>query len=987
MSAAFMPTGVAVCADEDEHVTAGFRRHLREARDAVALTDGRSSLTRSRLAGLGDAVRGHARLRDAARIAVVGTQSLRLAAVLAACHLAGREFAVVDAGEDPAVLGAHLEALHPDAVVAVSEPDFACGKPVVRAEDLFAAAAPSTEDSRPAAPYAYTVRTSGTTGRPKLVQLSRPALGQYVAEFTAHYAVGAGSRIAVWAAPTYDAHHSQLFSALAAGAVGVVAEPAVRRSGDSVLDWLTTHRITHFETTPSILRGLVAAAATRGLPPDLVHLMCSGERFDPGLARAVAALGGGLRLSNEYGPTECVLATWHELTPADLDLPDLPVGTAIPGREVNVCPPPGAAAASPGDPGEIVIRSPHLCAGYGLDGALAEAFPVGEDGVRTYRTGDFGYFDERGLLRLTGRRDRTIKRRGVKIDLDDVERAVRSVPAVTDAAARAENDGTAVWVWAVARGRTAEDLRADVMPLLAAASAPERIVLVDALPRLHSGKVDYAGLPRPAAATAGDAAGDAAAATGTEADVAAEFARVLGVPEAAPDADFFALGGHSLLALDLNQSLGRRFGVAVTLADVLRHPQVRALAALIDRKRAERPATGPADRPTGLTAAERPLWSWSQLFPADGSANVVAGFRTTLPIGGTEVAEAAGRLVRTTAQLRLGYPAAGRPERVVHPPRPVDVRTVTVTGDPGDGTRPEVRRELYRPFDIARDQLVRVVLVRSGTGTAVFLVVHHIVCDGIGLATLLADLHRLLAGGDAGPGAPAPAVIAGPPAPAAGQYWQSVKDRLRTIPCTLAPEPGAVAGPEPFAVPKSTVDAALSGEDLRLSVVLVEYVAEALLRVTASDAVVVEVPVSLRTPEQARAVGNFVVDVPVVVDRSTPDGRAGRRRRLAADLLDAVDAAAAAPGFGGLRPGQGLAPPGDAVVVLDHPPATTVPGLVPVPGSPPRNPVAVYVTAAADVLEFRVLGRGGPDLARTIATHLRTVTAGPAGPPVRQEHQ
>ncbi|MET8997125.1 AMP-binding protein [Amycolatopsis sp. NPDC004169] len=983
MPTAFTPTGVAVCAAEDEQVSAGFRHHLRQAREAVALTDGRSSLTRARLAELGDGVRGHPRLRAATRIVVVGTQSLRLAAVLVACHLAGREFAVVDAGEDPAVLGAHLDALHPDAIVAVSDLDFARREPVVRAEDLFCAPKSSVEDGQPVARYAYTVRTSGTTARPKLVQLARSALGQYVAEFTAHYAVGPDSRIAVWAAPTYDAHHSQLFSALAAGAVGVVAEPEVRRGGDSVLDWLTAHRITHFETTPSILRLLVAAAATRGLPPDLVHLMCSGERFDPGLARAVVALGGKLRLSNEYGPTECVLATWHEVTPADLDLPDLPVGRAIAGREVTVCPPPGATTASAADPGEIIIRSPHLCAGYGLGGALAEAFPAGEDGVRTYRTGDFGYVDDRGLLRLTGRRDRTIKRRGVKIDLDDVERAFRAVPYVTDAAVRAENGGAAVWVWAVAAGRTAEALRADVMPLLAAASAPERIVLVDALPRLHSGKVDYAGLPRPVAATTEGAA----SATETEADVAAEFARVLGLPEASPDADFFALGGHSLLALDLNQGLARRFGVTVTLADVLRHPKARALGALIDRKRAGRPVTGADDHSAGLTAAERPLWSWSQLFPADGSANVVAGFRAKLPIGETAVTEAAGRLVRTTAQLRLRYPAAGRPERVVHPPRPVDVRTVTVAGDPGDSTRPEVRRELYRPFDIARDQLVRVVLVRSATEVAVFLVVHHIICDGIGLATLLADLHRLLAGGDAGSASLAPAVLTGPPAPAAEQYWQSVKDRLRTIPCTLAPGPGALAEPEPFAVPKSTADALLAGENLRLSVVLVEHVAEALLRTTAADAVVVEVPVSLRTPEQARAVGNFVVDVPVVVDRGAPDGRAERRKRIAADLLDAVDAAAVAPGFGALRPGQGLAPPGDAVVVLEHPPATTVPDRVAVPGSPPRNPVAVYVTAAGDDLEFRVLGRVDPALARNFATHLRTVTAGPAGPPVRQEHQ
>lgn len=658
--------------DETGLVAALFHRRLGDDRDAVALTDGRDALTRAQLAALAEVLRGHAELRDAERIAVVGTQSLRLAALLAACHLAGREFAVVDAREDPAVVEAHLDALRPDAVVEASG-----GKPrhhraTVSGDELFCGEGTSTEDSI-RAEHAYTVRTSGTTGRPKLVQIGRSAFGQYVAEFLSRYGVGAGSRLAVWAAPTYDAHHCQLFAALAGGAVGVVAEPAVRRSGESVLDWLAAHRVTHFETTPSILRGLVAAARTRGLPPDLRHVMCSGERFEPALAREVATLGAAVRLSNEYGPTECVLATWHEITPADLALPDLPAGTVIAGREVTLDPP----AASAAEPGEIVIRSPHLCAGYGLDGALTEEFPSEEDGVRVYRTGDFGYVDERGLLRLTGRRDRTIKRRGTKIDLDDVERVVNSVPYVTEAAVRAEDGGAAVWVWAVAPEHTADDLRADVMPLMAAASAPERVLLVDALPRLHSGKVDYAALPRPVAPTP---AAPVPPPTGLEAGVTAEFARVLGVPVTTPDADFFALGGHSLLALDLNQGLARRFGVDVTLAEVLRHPKVRALAELVDRKRTAAAVSGPAGGPTGLTAPERPIWTWSQLFPDDGSANVVAGFRTTLAFSDPDIAESAGALVRDTAQLRLGYPGGGRPERVVRPPQPVDVRAVTVTG-------------------------------------------------------------------------------------------------------------------------------------------------------------------------------------------------------------------------------------------------------------------------------------------------------------------
>lgn len=952
------------------YVSAHFRDHLRDDPEAMALTDGRVALSRAELAELAESVRNHAVLSGASRVAAVGTQSLPQAAALVACHLAGREFGVVDSSEDPDIVAAHVAALNPDAVIDFSGGVGGSRVPSVAAEALFADVAKSVDRCGGTSPYAYTVRTSGTTGRPKLVQLSRVALGQYVNEFTLRYDLGVGSRLAIWASPTYDAHHCQLFSAISSGAVGVVAEQAVRRTGSSVLAWLVANRITHFETTPTILRGLAAAMRSNRLPVDLIHIICSGERLDPSLAREIAKLSSRVRLSNEYGPTECVLATWHEITESDLELPDLPVGTAIPGREILVSPPPGSTtAASRAEPGEVVIRSPHLCAGYGLDGALNEVFPADESGVRTYRTGDFGYVDDRGLLRLTGRRDRTIKRRGAKIDLEDVERAFLAVPYITEAAARAETGAAAVWVWVSTDGtvRSIDDLRADVAPLLASASAPERILLVDALPRLHSGKIDYTALPGTGEDEAPD---DGTPTTDTETVVAAEFARVLGVPSIKADADFFASGGHSLLALDLNRRISRRFDVDVTLADVLRHPRARALAALVDRRRVDTPTGNAARWVANLTVAERPIWTRSQLFPKDGSANVVAGFRTPLPVSDAVVAEGISRLVRNSAQLRLRYPTA-RAERVVYPPQPVNVQTVTVAGDVGNSRLPEVYRQLYRPFDIARDQLIRAVIVRSAAGpqTAVMLVVHHLICDGIGLSALLSSLYTLLASGIPAPISASPALPTAQPTAAAERHWQTVRARLKELPCTFAlpPNPRSTMEAPPF--PAISLDATMPVKNSRLSVVLVEYVAEALLQLTCSDAVVVETPVSLRGPQQDDIVGNFVIDVPIVVERVSPDGRPDRRDQVAADLLSAIDAAPAAPGFGGSRPGQGLGPVGDAVVVLEYP--TTSGHVVPVhvPGSPPRNPVAVYVKVMDNSLKIQALSGADPTLARAVNKH------------------
>jgi len=989
---------VALRGDNAGYVLARVNERLDRLPGAVALSDGHgATVSLGELARLAAAMRGHPTLAGAERVTIVGRQSLRLASVIAAAHLAGLEFAVVDAGETPDIQRAHVAAFRSGAIVDLSD----------EAGDLLEHISGRPSATGAVSEHAYTVRTSGTTGTPKLVQLTRAAFDQYVEQFVDRYALDEGSRLAVWAAPTYDAHHCQLFAALGAGAVGVVAGLDVRRSGRSILDWLRTAGVTHFETTPSILRGLVAAAED-GLPATLAHLMCSGERFEPALARAVAELAGPLgeriRLANEFGPTECVLATWHDVTADDLDLPDLPLGTPIPGRTIEVCPPPGATVASASQPGEIVIRSVNLCAGYGLAGAVESPFPEDENGIRTFRTGDFGYVDDRGRLRLQGRRDRMVKRRGVKIDLDEVERAFRAISYVVDVAALADADpgGTSVLrVWVVSRepGRTEDDVRADVTPHLAAASMPEHVVLGGPLPRLHSGKVDYRELLRRTAARQPSAAVTTAVTTATEVGVVEEFARVLRVPVSTSDANFFALGGHSLLALDLNEGLARRFGVAIDLADVLRHPRAGALAQVIDRRRAQARPAEPADTyrvEPGLTAAERPIWTWTQLFPQDGSANVVAGFRTAVDVPDHEIGSALNQLVRDTPQLRINYvdDDGGRPVRVVRPARPVRVRTVLAAGPVDDCGRPEVRSELYRPFDIGTEQLVRAVVVRS-TGSAelaVCVVVHHLVCDGVGLATLVTDLRRRLFDGTetnpAASRASGVAAVSGPARADAG-HWRHVADRLRATPRSgeLADRPGLTEpGVETFAV--SAARAIAASEELPLPAVLVELVAQALLATLDTDAVVIETPVSLRTAEQARAIGNYVVDVPIVVGRATSAQRPERRKAVAADLLDAIEAASAAPGFGAVRPGQGLAPVGDAVVVLEHGAAVDDSGRttpVRVPGSPPRNPLAFYVVADGNHLDCRVLSRVAPALAEDITTEFRRLTTGSTQVPARQE--
>ncbi|MFF5249416.1 AMP-binding protein [Streptosporangium sp. NPDC000095] len=951
--------------------------------------------------------------RHAERVAIVGTASIEVSASITACLWAGRTFMVVDDQESNAVRRRLIDQFAADVVLltgpsAETTPANLMDEPVtVTGRDLSKAARQWDDQAvlehsermavRTPQAAAYCVRTSGTTADPKLIEMSRAAIESYCAEFNGRYGLAPGHRLALWAAPTYDALYCQLISALASGAAGVVAPMSIRNDGDAVLQWLREARITHFETTPSILRRVASAAVRPGAswPPHLTEVMCSGEWFDPQVARqvfdAAERCGAKVGLHNEYGPSECILLTWHQITPEDADSGDIPVGKAIAGRTLSIEPLDGRSGSSAQHPGEIVVESEHLCRGYGSEqaGSLV-AFPA-PNGVPVFRTGDLGYLDHRGRLRLSGRRDRTVKRRGVRINLDQVEAVLHALPAVGQAAARAdEADGQVmIHVWIVP-----SDSRLDRAAVLTQITEtvevrllPDRVVICTYLPRLHSGKVDYRSLK---VADSGDEQVEVTADETTLKAVAAAFERVLPDVAITGSTDFFASGGHSLLALELSAHLERDLGVRLTIRDYLAHPTVAGLAGVVDRNRRQTPRSvstaAPVTLGEELTSTERPIWVWSQMFPGDGALNVVGGFTTHAAITEQRLRQALSDLLKDVDQLRVRYVLGrDRPRRVLHAAGVARVDVLQISASADTFPQPEVDSSAYQPFDVGADQLVRAILVRSSTEPApvgVYLIAHHLVCDGVSMGLLVAELQHRLGTPERRTSLSSLCVL--PPArpdarlvQSAAGHWSTVRRGLKAQPYDERLRPNdAAAG-------ASVVDWRLPTQPIReladrLSVsraaVLITLIARAVGRVLDRDQVVVETPVSTRTPDEVRSIGNYVVDVPLLVDAAGQD----TTRVIEAvnrDLLAAVDFAALVPGFGSVRPGQGWAPVGDVVVVLeDHVPAPAVEidgvasSATQLIGSPPRHALACYFRAdvLAEDITCVVTGRSDGEMARAL---------------------
>jgi acyl-CoA synthetase (AMP-forming)/AMP-acid ligase II len=215
----------------------------------------------------------------------------------------------------------------------------------------------------------------------------------------------------------------------------------------------------------------------------LRYVMWCATPVTPSVAEAVTDRVG-INWMTAYGTSELPVLTCNSLDGAKLDT----VGRAVPGVDLRIVSLEDGTPVGTGEVGEIQARSDSVTAGYLPDEATAQAFSDG-----WYRTGDVGYLDTDGWLRITDRAKEMIKVRGFQVAPAEIEAVLHGHPLVDDCAVFGvddEADGEAV-VAAVATHGVVDpgELIALVADRLASYKQLSRVVVVPEIPRLPSGKV------------------------------------------------------------------------------------------------------------------------------------------------------------------------------------------------------------------------------------------------------------------------------------------------------------------------------------------------------------------------------------------------------------------------------------------------------------------------------------------------------------------
>ncbi len=607
---------------------------------------------------------------------------------------------------------------------------------------------------------AYVIHTSGSTGEPKGVQISRGSLANFLDSMARRPGFAAGDRLLAVTTLSFDIAVLELLLPFATGAKVTVASREEARDGSRLARLLAESRATAMQATPATWRLLLESGWTTGRG---MRLLCGGEALAPELSRRLRATGG--ELWNLYGPTETtVWSTVEEVRSAPGESP-IALGRPIAATRVRLCDR-GLRPVPLGATGELLIGGTGLARGYFGAGALtAQAFlpdPFApRPGRRLYRTGDLARRRAAGDLEFLGRRDAQVKVRGFRIELGEVETALVAHPGVRACAvvASPKLDGLAAFV--VGDGERAALVR-HASERLPSYMVPSAFVFLDALPLTPRGKVDrkaLAEMPLPRTAPERPEAG--APPDELAAWLAAAFSEVVGRPIGTGD-DFFAAGGHSLAAARVAARAGEALGANLELRWLFEHPTARGLARhLTKRSTAGRPepalVAGSGGEVAPLSSTQRRLWLLDQLelgSPGGGQAvpyRMPAALRVSgrLDAGALRSAlEAVGRrheILRATFEDRGGEPVQIRhPDAATNLPI-VDLRRL----EPSRRARIARRlsdQDAARAFDLAAGPPMRALLLRSDDEEhTLLLTLHHIVADAWSLAILVRETGALYA--------------------------------------------------------------------------------------------------------------------------------------------------------------------------------------------------------------------------------------------------
>lgn len=429
---------------------------------------------------------------------------------------------------------------------------------------------------------AYVIYTSGSTGKPKGVQIPHRAVANFLYSMQREPGLNNADVLLSVTSISFDIAALEFFLPLTVGARVLLATAEEIFDAAKMKALLRESGTTAMQATPSFWQFLTDA----GWPGDQrLKILCGGEALSRGLADRLLTCGA--EVWNLYGPTETTI--WSTLTKLAPGIEPVSIGRPIANTQVYILdfhlqPVPVGVS------GELYIGGKGVARGYlNRPELTAERFISNSDGSRLYKTGDIARYRADGSIECIGRNDFQIKLRGHRIDLGEIESALRRNPDVRDAVVSLveEKPGEKRLVGYVLANTAASPNTASLQQFLKSKlpdyMVPGAFTVLDKFHLTPNGKVDRKALSARAPGPGESNRSFVPPHTITEETLARIWRDLLQLPRVGIHDNFFEIGGHSLLAMQFLARVRTTFQTELTLRQVFEAPTIAELAAVLDK--------------------------------------------------------------------------------------------------------------------------------------------------------------------------------------------------------------------------------------------------------------------------------------------------------------------------------------------------------------------------------------------------------------------
>ncbi|ADL52011.1 non-ribosomal peptide synthetase [Clostridium cellulovorans] len=277
---------------------------------------------------------------------------------------------------------------------------------------------------------AYIIYTSGTTGIPKGVKIQHKSIVNYILWRNQQYSINSEDVILQTLSSAFDGYVSNFYSALLSGSTLICASREERIDMKKLVNIITSCKVTNISIVPTLFNNILDCIETSGLT-SLKSVVFGGEKIGKSTIEIVKEKIPHIVLYNEYGPTECCVATSYNKISGIEDVSS--IGKPIPNSNIFILNKQNDLIPI-GFVGELCISGIGLSTGYVNNTKLNQSkFIINKySNSIMYKTGDMAYWNKDGSVSILGRMDNQIKISGYRIELEEIESVIRTIPDVID---------------------------------------------------------------------------------------------------------------------------------------------------------------------------------------------------------------------------------------------------------------------------------------------------------------------------------------------------------------------------------------------------------------------------------------------------------------------------------------------------------------------------------------------------------------------------